>query len=412
MAATALADLELPELTYPDPELRGDRFHEVMLQLREAGWAAGSNIGWLFVLDHEAANFFLRSHSVEFPSKTVAAAFGITEGPLADAIAENLISIEGADHRRLRNLVNPAFKPGEANRRRDSMRAHLAELWAGPEAAGECEFATEVARHYPSRMIAELVGAPVDDALRLYDWAVWFQRQFDPEAILAEREGIEAAITEFHGYAGGLIEARRSDPQDDLISLLLGATYEGDRLSDNECLNLVMNVIAGGVDTTAAQLSHAVRLFARYPDQWQLLREDPELVDAAVDEVLRFEPITPFTARMTFEDVEFRDVVVPAQTVVMISTHAANRDPALTEAPDVFDIAADRGKVKLMTFGAGIHNCLGMNLAKAELQEAFRFLAERVESWELAGEPVFESVAGVYGLERLPVRFTAATRPD
>ena len=96
----------------------------------------------------------------------------------------------------------------------------------------------------------------------------------------------------------------------------------------------------------------------------------------------------------------------------MISTHAANRDPLLTGNPDVFDIAADRGKVKVMTFGAGIHNCLGMNLAKAELQEAFRYLAERVESWELAGEPVFESVAGVYGLESLPVRFTAATRPD
>src|SRR5690349_17346105 len=102
MAATALAELELPELIYPDADLRGDRFHERMRELREQGWAASSNIGWLFVLDHEAANFFLRSHSVEFPSKTVAAAFGITDGPLYEAIAENLISVEGADHRRLR----------------------------------------------------------------------------------------------------------------------------------------------------------------------------------------------------------------------------------------------------------------------------------------------------------------------
>ncbi len=410
MAATALADLELPELTYPDPELRGERFHEVMRELREQGWAAGSNIGWLFVLDHDAANFFLRSHSVEFPSKTVAAAFGITEGPLADAIAENLISVEGADHRRLRNLVNPAFKPGEADRRRPLMREHLAELWAGPEAAGECEFSGAVARHYPSLMVAELVGAPAEDALRLYDWAVWFQRQFDPEAIVSMRDGIEAAIVEFHSYATDLIEARRDDPRDDLISMLLTATHDGDRLSENECLNLVMNVIAGGIDTTAAQLAHAVRLFAEHPEQWQLLRSNPELAGAAVDEVLRFEPVTAFTARMTLEEVAYRDVLVPAQTVVMISTHAANRDPALISNPDVFDIAADRGKVKVMTFGAGIHNCLGMNLAKAELQEALGFFAERVESWELAGEPGFGTVAGVYDQTELPVRFTKALR--
>ncbi len=408
MAPTPLPDLELPTLGYPDPALRGDRFHEVMLELRDRGWAARSELGWLFVLDRESASFFLRSHSVEFPSKTVAAAFGITEGPLHAAISENLISIEGADHRRLRNLVNPAFKPPEADRRRPEMREHLAELWAGPEAAGECDFVSEVARHYPSRMIAGLVGAPLEDALRLHAWAVSFQRQFDPEAILSSRAEIEAAIVEFHSYATELIDARRDEPRDDLISLLLEASHEGDRLSDSECLNLVMNVIAGGVDTTQAQLAHGVRLFAAHPEQWALVRERPELVGAAVEEILRFEPITPFTARMTTEDVVWRDVAVPAQTVVMISTFAANRDPAEIERPDVFDVALDRGRAKVMTFGAGIHNCLGMNLARAELQEAFAFLAERVERFELAGEPVYESVAGVYGLESLPIRFEPA----
>ncbi len=407
MAPTALANVDLPALNYPDPELRGERFHEVMLELREGGWAATSEIGWLFVLDRESADFFLRSHSVEFPSKVVAAAFGITEGPLAEAIAENLISVEGADHRRLRNLINPAFKPAEADRRRPEMREHLERLWAGPAARGECEFVADVARHYPSRMIAGLVGAPIDDAPRLQEWAVAFQRQFDPEAILSSRAEIEAAIVEFHDYATELIEERRHDPRDDLISLLLSATHEGDRLSESECLNLVMNVIAGGVDTTQAQLAHGVRLFAEHPDQWTVLREHPELLERAVDEVLRFEPITPFTARMTTEELIWRDVVVPTQTVVMISTWAANRDPAAVERPDVFDVAADRGRTKVMTFGAGIHNCLGMNLARAELQEAFGFLAERVAHFELAGEPVFESVGGVYGLESLPLRFRA-----
>jgi cytochrome P450 len=139
-----------------------------------------------------------------------------------------------------------------------------------------------------------------------------------------------------------------------------------------------------------------------------LLRERPELVAAAVDEVLRYEPITPWTARMTIDEVEFREVLVPAGTVVMVSTHAANRDPSLFERPDAFDIGADRGRAKLMTFGAGIHNCLGMNLAKAELQEALAFFAGRVESWTLDGEPGFGSVAGVYDQTELPIRFSVA----
>ena len=360
------------------------------------------------MLDREAATFFLRSRSVEFPAKTVAAAFEITEGPLHEAIHKNLISIEGDDHRRLRNLVNPAFSAKEADRRRPAMREHLAEIWEPVAGEDGCEFVSAVAKRYPSMMIATVVGAPLDDADRLHDWATWFQRQFDPTEILERREQVEGAIVEFRDYAQRLIEQRRESPGDDLISILLSATHEGDRLSEDECLNLVMNVLAGGVDTTQAQLAHGIRLFAGHPEQWEQLGRDPELVPRAVEEVLRFEPITPFTARMTIEDVEFRGVTVPAGTVLMISTFAGNRDPDSVSEPLRFDITADRGKVKPMTFGAGIHNCLGANLARAELQEAFAFLAPRMGQLELDGEPVYESIAGVYGLERLPVRFRAA----
>lgn len=172
-----------------------------------------------------------------------------------------------------------------------------------------------------------------------------------------------------------------------------------------------MNVFAGGVDTTQAQLAHGVRLFAERPDQWALLAGRPELVERAVEEVLRFEPITPFTARMTTEDVEYRGVTIPAETVVMISTFAGNRDPEAYADPERLDIAADRGRAKPMTFGAGIHNCLGANLARAELQEAFAFLAPRMRDLALDGEPVYDSIAGVYGLDELPIRFRAATAP-
>ncbi len=401
----ALADLDLPFLDWTDENLRGDEFHERMEALAADSWLAGSEPGWTFVLDREAASFFLRSKQVVFPSAVVAAAFGITEGPLAEAIRKNIISIEGADHGRLRNLVNPSFTPRAADRWREIMRDHLAEIFNSLEGGGEVEFVDAVAKRYPSQLIASVVGAPVEDAPRLHNWATWFQRQFDPAAIIASRNEIESAIVEFTAYATELIEARRGDPGDDLISTLLNATHEGDRLSDDECLNLIMNVLAGGVDTTQAQLAQGIRLFARYPEQWELVRSDPTLVPRAVEELLRFEPITPFTARMTTEEVSYRDVTVPADTVLMISTFAANRDAAAYAEPFSFDVAPDRGKSKPMTFGAGIHNCLGASLARAELQEALWFLAPRMPNLRLAGEPVYESVAGVYGLEELAIRF-------
>ncbi len=401
----ALAELDLPFLDWTDDALRGDEFHRRMEALAAESWLAGSEPGWTFVLDRDAANHFLRSKQVVFPSAVVAAAFGITEGPLAEAIRKNIISIEGADHGRLRNLVNPSFTPRAADRWRPLMRDHLAEIFEPLEGGGEHEFVEAVAKRYPSMLIASVVGAPLKDAPRLHTWATWFQRQFDPAAIMASRDEIEAAIVEFEAYATALIEARRDNPGDDLISTLLSATHEGDRLSDDECLNLIMNVLAGGVDTTQAQLAHGIRLFARFPEQWEMVRSDPDLVPRAVEEMLRFEPITPFTARMTTEEVVYREVTIPPNTVLMISTFAANRDAATYEQPFEFDVGSDRGKAKPMTFGAGIHNCLGASLARAELQEALWFLAPRMPDLELAGEPVYESVAGVYGLEELPVRF-------
>ncbi|HYH62988.1 MAG TPA: cytochrome P450 [Solirubrobacterales bacterium] len=401
----ALAELDLPFLDWTDEAFKGDEFHERMETLAAEDWLAGSEPGWIFVLDREAASHFLRSKAVVFPSAVVAQAFGINDGPLADAIRKNIISIEGADHGRLRNLVNPSFTPRAADRWREVAREHLAEIFAPLEGGGEHEFVGTVAKRYPSMTIASVVGAPVEDAPRLHNWATWFQRQFDPAAIMAHRDEIEAAIVEFTEYATALIEAKRDDPGEDLISTLLTATHEGDRLSDDECLNLIMNVLAGGVDTTQAQLAHGIRLFARYPEQWERIRSDPQLIPRAVEELLRFEPITPFTARMTTEEVVFREVAFPANTVLMISTFVGNRDTETYDEPFTFDVTADRGKAKPMTFGAGIHNCLGASLARAELQEALTYLAPRMPNLELTGDPVYESVAGVYGLEELPIRF-------
>lgn len=408
----ALADLELPELDYMDPELRGERFHATMRGLSERTWLARAPLATI-VLDRAAGDHFLKSKAAIFPGLKIAELFGIGDGPLHEQITRNIINVNGADHRRLRQLVGPALSRGAADRYRPAMRDFLEELWAGVAEHGECDLVEAVAKPYPALTIATVMGAPREDAPRLHDWSMWIQRQFDPVA-LSDPEAlarIDAKVGEFYAWVRPLIAHRRATPADDLISSLIAAEEEGDRLSDVELENLVLNVLVGGVDTTQSQLAQAVALLAQRPDQWAALRADPEgLAPAAVEEALRYEPITPFTARMLVEDVTYEGVTFPKDTVLMICAFTANRDPDTFADPQDFDITAERPTTRMLTFGAGIHFCLGANLARAELQEGLAFLARRIERLELAGEPGRQGVSGIYGLDALPVRFVADPR--
>ncbi len=397
------AELELPSFDHTDATLRGERYRQAMADLRgHDGWLAASPFGFI-VLDRDAGEFFLRTKAAVFPGLTIADLFGITDGPLREEIVRNIINVNGDDHRRLRNLVNPALSPRAVDRYRPAMRRFLGQLLDELPSDGRCEFIADFAKAYPSLVIAEVMGAPLDDAPRLHRWSNVIQRQFDPTSLMGEREQIEQAVAEFYEYEDRLIAARRPAPGDDLISALIKAEEAGDRLSDDELRNLVLNILVGGVDTSQSQLAHAVRLLAEHPDQWQLLRADPRgLALTAVEEALRFEPITPFTARMLVDEISYRDVTFPTGSIVLVSAWHAHR--AGGAGPDAFDLTADRARERLLTFGAGIHYCVGANLARAEMQEAVAFLAERVCSLELDGEPEFGTPSGIYGLERLPLR--------
>jgi cytochrome P450 len=403
------SDLQLPLLDHTDASLRGERYHEAMeAAVAEAydGWLAASPFGYV-ALDRQAGEFFLRTREAVFPGLTIAEIFQIADGPLHEEIVKNIININGDDHRRLRSLVNPALSPRAVERYRPTMRSFLAQLLDALPADGACEFIDDVAKPYPAMVIAAVMGAPISDAPRLHHWSNWIQKQFDATSLMAELDLIGEAVAEFYEYEDALIAARRSDPGDDLISTLIAAsTEDGDRLSVDELRNLILNVLVGGVDTSQSQLAHAVRLLALHPDQWDALRAAPrELASKAVEEALRYEPITPFTARLLTAEVEHRGVTFPTGSIVLVSAWHANRELA---AGDMFDITAQRDTTRILTFGAGIHYCLGANLARAELQEALVFLAERVQRIELAGEPEFGTPSGIYGLERLPLALTLA----
>src|SRR5919107_4908719 len=209
-----VTDLEVPQFDYLDPELRGPRFHERMRELHAESWIAQSPLGY-FVLDRDAVEFFLRDRRLTFPGMKVAEVFGVTEGPLFEEISRNILNVNGDDHRRLRNLVNPALTARAVERYRPAMRGFLEELVAKFAATGRCELVDDICKPYPALTIATIMGAPLTDAERLYDWSNWIQRQFAAD-LLEQRERIEQAVLEFYQYANGLLEGRRADPGEDL----------------------------------------------------------------------------------------------------------------------------------------------------------------------------------------------------
>jgi cytochrome P450 len=403
-----VTELDLPSFDHTDPGLHGERYRSAMASLAgHDGWLAACPYGFM-VLDRESGEFFLRTRDAVFPGLKIAELFGISEGPLHEEIVKNIININGADHSRLRSLVNPALAPRAVDRYRPAMRRFVDELIDRLPADGSAiDFVADVAKPYPSMVIAYVMGAPLSDAPRLHHWSNWIQRQFDAVSLMSERGQIEREVTEFYEYADALIRDRRrggNGARDDVISALIVAEDEGDRLTHDELRNLILNILVGGVDTSQSQLAHAIRLLALHPDQWERLRSDPRrLALPAVDEATRYEPITPFTARITIADLEHREVTFPAGTIVLVSAWHANRERI---DRDEFDITADRGGARVLTFGAGAHFCVGRNLARAEMEEAVVAIAERVDRLELAGDPVFGTPSGIYGLESLPLRLS------
>ncbi len=400
---TVVTDLKLAEIDLTSGELGGDGYHQRLAEAAgqgEYGWLATSPLAYV-VLDRESAEFFLRSRATAFPGREIADLFGVTAGRLREQIDANILNQQGDRHRRLRSLVGGAFTPRAADRWRPAMRSFLGRLWSAVEGRHSCEFVAAFARPFPALTIAAVLGAPEADAGRLQVWSTLIQRQFDIQALGTQLAELEQAAVEVYDYVENLLTMRARQPGDDLLTELLSAEEAGDRLSHAECVNLVLNVIAGGVDTTQAQLSHALRLFASNPEQWNAIRANPTLIPGAVEEVLRFEPITPITARICTEQVEHRGVVFPAGTIVAVCAERGNRQQPGGED---FDITAPRDG-RLLTFGAGPHFCLGANLARAELEEALTFLAPRMPGLTPAAPSVLGTVEGIYGVESLPLRW-------
>jgi cytochrome P450 len=292
-----------------------------------------------------------------------------------------------------------------ADRFRPVMREVVESLVDPVAPTGRTELVADVCEPYPIPIICELLGAPKEDWKLFSQWATDILRifNFDFERDLPL---IKKASAEMSEYVGDLIEQRRGDPRDDLLTDLIQAEEAGDRLSHDELVTMAEAVLLGGTDTTRNQLGCLVALFTAYPEQWALLAERPELVRGAVEEGMRYLGAVRATGRFASEDVEYRGLRFPQGSLVSPSFVASNFDPAVFEEPEDFDITRESPKPHL-TFGSGIHYCLGSWLARAELQEALPILARRMPAVALDGEVTWKpNGTGIWGPAHLPLRFT------
>jgi cytochrome P450 len=317
---------------------------------------------------------------------------------------QSILTMEGDNHARLRRLVAPAFTPASATRLRPTMRTVVGELFDRVADKGECELVADVCEPYPIPIICELLGAPPQDWKLFSAWATDIFRIFNNN-LLEDAPLIERASAELNAYVTEMIAERRADPRDDLLSDLIAIEEEGDRLSIEEMTMLATAVLMAGTDTTRNQLACSVALFSEHPDQWALLAERPELAPRAVEESMRYLGAVRGTARIASEDIVYRDVLFPTGTLVSTSLAGANRDPEAFDDPDTFDITRERATAQ-MTFGSGIHFCMGAALARAELQEALPLLAKRMPGLTRNGDIEWKpSTFGIWGPARLPLRF-------
>jgi cytochrome P450 len=394
-------DARLPMLRYghlTDPEAA----HRVIAAARSRAPIARGAHG-PEVLSYELVRTVLRDERFVTARGLGLDVQGITSGALWDRATRNILSLDGAEHHRLRRLVSKALNPRGAERLRSLIVGLINELVEPLTAVGCCDVVSDIARRYPAPVVCALLGAPredwqlmsdlTDDVKKLFGWNV----VNDGPAILAASEQRDA-------YLDDLITRRRSSLTDDLISELIRAQDDGDRLTHNELLMLCGTLLGAGMDTTRHQLAAAVQALAAHPDQWALLAEHPELAGNAVHELMRYFPVVFTVIRRAAEDVVLAGVRIPAGTVVVANTAAANRDPEVFARPGRLDITR-HDPPAMLTFGGGTHYCLGVHLARLELTEALRVITRRMPNPRQSAYTRWEPISGITGPTALSLEF-------
>lgn len=315
----------------------------------------------------------------------------------------NLIFTDPPRHRQLRKLINSGFTRRRVAVLEPKIREIVRGILDGIEPGSVHEFAEEIAAPLPTRMIAELIGAPPDDWEQFRAWSDAATGTADPEIELDSM----VAMGQLYEYFQKLIAARRASARDDLLSVLSGAEIDGHRLTDEDLLNFAFLLLVAGNETTRNLIALGTLALIAHPDQCRLLAEDPALIPAAVEEMLRWNSPVVHMARTATTDVEIRGQRIAAGDTVVMLYGSANRDEDIFGG-DSEEFRVNRHPNPHIAFGCGEHSCVGAQLARLEASVMFDELLRRFPRMQLVGEVERMRATMVPGVKRMPVRLGTA----
>jgi pimeloyl-[acyl-carrier protein] synthase len=318
-------------------------------------------------------------------------------------VAKSMLVSDPPDHTRLRSLVSKAFTPKVVEQLRPRIEAIVNQLINRILAGDTQEFDVidDLAYPLPVQVIAELLGIPPEDQAKFHEWSAAVAASLDPLVSEANMERAVRGRDQLHAYFRSIIAQRRREPRDDLISSLVAVEEQGERLSEPELVVMCNLLLIAGHETTVNLIGNGTLALLRNPDQLERLRDSPETIGTAVEELLRYDGPVQLTARIANERVQLGDTDIAPGDWVLTLLGAANRDPAQFANPDTLDLT--RNPNPHVAFGRGIHFCLGAPLARLEGQIAIGALIARIPRLELAGTPVRRIQITLRGFEHLPV---------
>jgi cytochrome P450 len=311
------------------------------------------------------------------------------------------------DHTRLRGLVSKAFTPRVIEGMRSHIQAIVDRLLDRVQAAGAMDLIEDLAYPLPVTVICEMLGVPVNDHSAIRHWSADVARSLDAIGLAAGSDVVErgrAGRRALGQYFRRLVPERRREPRNDLLSALIAAEEQGDQLTEGELISTCVLLFIAGHETTVNLIGNGVLALLRHPDQRRLLQENPSLITSAVEELLRFDSPVQRTARVSSEPVEVGGLTIDTGAMVVAAVGAANRDPAQFPDPDHLDLS--RRDNRHLSFGFGIHFCLGAPLARVEGQVAIGTLLRRFPRIALATtSPTWRESSTLRGLKALPLTF-------
>jgi cytochrome P450 len=327
--------------------------------------------------------------------------------PMLNQAARSMLFSDPPNHTRLRSLVNKAFTSRMIERLTSRIDTITAELLDAVQPNGAMDVIADLAFPLPVIVIAEMMGVPASDRLLLKHWSFPLTRAIDArrdEDVERINQAAMAAGMEFIAYLQQLIAKRRQHPQQDLLSNLIALEAQGDKLSPEELMRMCILLLVAGHETTVNLIGNGLLALMRQPSQMELLKQQPALIESAVDELLRYDAPVQSTGRVAFEDLTLGDQHIRKGERVTALLGAANRDPAVFPHPDTLDIR--RGDKHYLSFGHGIHYCLGAPLARLEGQIALNAVLQHMPNIHLQTEELtWREGFGFHGVVSLPVTF-------